>query len=668
VSVAKPEAKGNFTETTVSSRLAYDGSLLKVKRDEVRLPDGHVTWREYVLHPGAVMVLAFVDPRTLLLERQYRYPKGRHFIELPAGKLEPGEEPLATARRELIEECGYEAREWTRVMTIDPCIGYSNEVIHLYAARGPHARGREARRRRAPRDFRGEDRRCRRVGARRGDHRHQDHDRDPLVRALRRVRPMNGEILDLLVVGGGINGAGHRARRGGPRPQGRAGGEGRPRQRDQLWSSKLIHGGLRYLEQYEFRLVREALREREVLLRLAPHIIRPLLFVLPHDATMRPVWMIRCGLFLYDHLGGRITLPGSKAVSFPHLEFGAGFKGDIRNAFVYSDCRVDDARLTLLNALSAQQKGASVHVRTRFERARRVDGAWEAEVSDARGDKRRVSARALVNAGGPWVMDVLDRVEGDAIKGRVRLVKGSHIIVPKVHSQGHAWILQNPDKRVAFVIPYEGKFSLIGTTDVAVPDVESARGITLEETDYLIAAVNRYLAKPIVRADIVSSYAGVRPLYDDGSANPSEVTRDYVLKVDHAGGKAALLTVFGGKLTTYRCLAEETMEKLEPFFPGMKGRWTSTEALPAETCRTSTASATRCTSAIPSWGATWSRGSCGATARALPRCSRARGTWPTWGATSAAGSPSARSSTCARTSGPPRPRTCCGAAPSAACT
>jgi glycerol-3-phosphate dehydrogenase len=345
------------------------------------------------------------------------------------------------------------------------------------------------------------------------------------------------------------------------------------------WSSKLIHGGLRYLEQYEFRLVREALREREVLLRLAPHIIRPLLFVLPHDRSMRPVWMIRAGLFLYDHLGGRITLPGSKGVSFPNLEFGAGFKAGVRDAFVYSDCRVDDARLTLVNALSASEKGAAVHVRTRFEGARRVEGEWEARVSDASGT-RTVRARGLVNTAGPWVMDVLGRVEGEAVKGRVRLVKGSHIVVPKVHSQGHAWILQNPDKRVVFVIPYEGQFSLIGTTDVPVEDVESARSISDAETDYLLEAANRYLAKPISRADVVWSYAGVRPLYDDGSANPSEVTRDYVMKVDHEQGHAPLLTVFGGKLTTYRCLAEEAMDKLAPFYPGLKGSWSGTEALP----------------------------------------------------------------------------------------
>jgi D-erythritol 1-phosphate dehydrogenase len=388
------------------------------------------------------------------------------------------------------------------------------------------------------------------------------------------------DVIDLLVVGGGINGVGIARDAVG------RGLKVALVEKDDLasatsqWSSKLVHGGLRYLEHYEFRLVRESLREREVMLRLAPHIIRPLLFVLPHDASMRPLWMIRAGLFLYDNIGGRITLPGSKSVSFPNLEYGAGFKADIRNAFVYSDCRVDDARLTVINAMSAREKGAQVHVRTRFERARRAGDAWEVELADARGEKRIVRARALVNASGPWAMDVLDRIEGDAIKGKVRLVKGSHIVVPKVHSQGHAWILQNPDKRVIFVIPYQDKFSLIGTTDVPVADVDSARDITSEETDYLIAAVNRYLAKPIARSDVVWSYAGVRPLYDDGTSDPSAVTRDYVLKVDHANRMAPLLTVFGGKLTTYRCLAEDAMDKLAPFFPGLKGRWTDSEKLP----------------------------------------------------------------------------------------
>jgi glycerol-3-phosphate dehydrogenase len=384
---------------------------------------------------------------------------------------------------------------------------------------------------------------------------------------------------DLLIIGGGINGCGIARDAAGRGLSVTLVEQGDLAGATSSWSSKLIHGGLRYLEQYEFRLVREALQEREVLLRLAPHIIRPLLFVLPHDASMRPVWMIRTGLWLYDHIGGRITLPGSKAVSFPHMEYSAGLKSDFRSGFVYSDCRVDDSRLTILNAVDARGKGAAIHTRTRFEGARRVDGMWEALVKGEAGS-RTIRARALVNAAGPWVAQVLGTIAGDDIKGGVRLVKGSHIIVPKVHSQGHAYILQNPDKRVVFVIPYEGKFSLIGTTDVAVPNVEAAARITDEETDYLLAAANRFLAKPLTRADVVSSYAGVRPLYDDGSANPSEVTRDYVLKVDHESEAAALLTIFGGKITTYRRLAEEALAKLAPFFPGMKAAWTDTGTLP----------------------------------------------------------------------------------------
>ena len=388
-------------------------------------------------------------------------------------------------------------------------------------------------------------------------------------------------MIDLLIIGGGINGTGI-ARD--------AAGRGLSVtlvEKDDLasatssWSSKLIHGGLRYLEQYEFRLVREALQEREVLLKLAPHIIRPLLFVLPHDASMRPKWMIRTGLWLYDHLGGRVTLPGSKQVSFPHLEFSAALKPEFRSGFVYSDCRVDDSRLTLVNAMSAREKGATVLTRARFEGARRVNDWWEATLAKADGTRQTVQAKAIVNAAGPWVVDALHSIEGGRTRERVRLVKGSHIIVPKVHSQGHAYILQNPDKRVVFVIPYEGKFSLIGTTDVAVANVEEAARITPEETRYLLDAVNRFLAKPLSEADVVSSYAGVRPLYDDGSDNPSEVTRDYVLKLDRGQPKEApLLSIFGGKITTYRCLGEEALFKLVPFFPQMRPPWTAHEALP----------------------------------------------------------------------------------------
>jgi glycerol-3-phosphate dehydrogenase len=389
--------------------------------------------------------------------------------------------------------------------------------------------------------------------------------------------------LDLLVVGGGINGAGI-ARD--------AAGRGLKvllAERDDLASatssasSKLIHGGLRYLEQYEFRLVREALQEREVMLRLAPHIIRPLLFVLPYEPSMRPAWMIRAGLWLYDHLGGRITLPGSKGVKFPHAELSAGLRGDFRSGFVYSDCRVDDARLVVINAMAAREKGATVLTRTRFAGARRVEGGWEATLAPARGEPRIVRAKALVNAAGPWVVDALDRIHGERIADRVRLVKGSHIVVPRVHSQGHAYILQNPDKRVVFVIPYEGRYSLIGTTDVQVESTDDAAEISADEIQYLCEAVNRFLAKPVKPGDVAWSYAGVRPLYDDGSANPSEVTRDYVLKLDHGslGHRGApLLTIFGGKITTYRRLAEEAVAKLAPFFPGLKAPWTEKEPLP----------------------------------------------------------------------------------------
>ena len=389
-----------------------------------------------------------------------------------------------------------------------------------------------------------------------------------------------GQISDLLIVGGGINGTGIARDAAGRGLSVTLAERSDLGSATSSQSSKLIHGGLRYLEQYEFRLVREALQEREVLLRLAPHIIRPLMFVLPHDAGMRPAWMIRAGLWLYDHLGGRITLPGSKAVSFPHMEWSAGLNADFRSGYVYSDCRVDDARLTVVNAMSAREKGATILPRTRFAGARRVEGVWEATLESPGASPRTVRAKALVNAAGPWVVDALERIEGERTPHRVRLVKGSHIVVPKVHSQGHAYILQNTDKRVVFVIPFEGRYSLIGTTDVAVEGLADTWRITPQESRYLLDAANRFLAKPLAESDIVWSYAGVRPLYDDGSDDPSKVTRDYVLKVDGRAGEAPLLTLFGGKITTYRRLAEEALAKLAPFFPGLKPHWTANEALP----------------------------------------------------------------------------------------
>jgi glycerol-3-phosphate dehydrogenase len=392
-------------------------------------------------------------------------------------------------------------------------------------------------------------------------------------------------MFDLAIIGGGINGCGI-ARD--------AAGRGLKVvliEQDDLasatssWSSKLIHGGLRYLEQYEFRLVREALQEREVLLKIAPHIIHPLEFILPYDASMRPPWMIRLGLFLYDHIGGKISLPGSRNVKFPDAQYSAGLRSSFARGFFYSDARVDDARLTVLNAVSAREHGADVRVRTRVSAGARVgEGAnahWKLTLTSV--DTKvtsEVTARGVVNAAGPWVKHMLDDNLKVPMAASVKLVKGSHIVVPRIHDGGHAYILQNPDKRVAFVIPFEGKFSLIGTTDVVIGDVKDAAQISQDETRYLLDAVNRFLAQPLRESDIVWSYAGVRPLYDDGEANAAEITRDYVLKVDDRDGHAPLLSIFGGKITTYRRLSEHALRDLGPYFPSMSVPWTRDEALP----------------------------------------------------------------------------------------
>ena len=386
-------------------------------------------------------------------------------------------------------------------------------------------------------------------------------------------------IYDLAVIGGGINGAGI-ARD--------AAGRGLKVllvEKDDLashtssWSTKLIHGGLRYLEHYEFRLVAEALSEREVLLRVAPHIIEPLQFVLPHEPHLRPAWMIRCGLFLYDHIGGRKTLPSSFGVDLGASKWSAGLKDSFRKGFVYSDARVDDARLVVLNAISARELGADVRVRTRLAAARRENDLWRATLVDGAGRRDDVLARALVNAAGPWVKDLLDQISPDSIRADVRHVKGSHIIVPRVHAEPHAYILQNSDKRIVFIIPFEQNFSLIGTTDVPVVEYQ-APSISADEIDYLCSIANAYLARPIAAADIVWTYSGVRPLYDDGSEDPSAVTRDYVLKLDASDGRAPLLSIFGGKITTYRKLAEHALGQLRPFFTQMRPGWTDRQPLP----------------------------------------------------------------------------------------
>ncbi|MEP9379878.1 glycerol-3-phosphate dehydrogenase [Aquabacter sp. CN5-332] len=385
---------------------------------------------------------------------------------------------------------------------------------------------------------------------------------------------------DLLVIGGGINGAGI-ARD--------ASGRGLKVvlcERNDLASgtssvsSKLIHGGLRYLEHYEFRLVREALAERETLLRIMPHIAWPLRFVLPHNADLRPAWMIRIGLFLYDHLAARSKLDGSHQISLRASLEGAPLKGDYDKGFIYSDCWVDDARLVVLNAMDAAARGATILTRTACVGAERKADHWLATLTDDRGESRTVRARAVVNAAGPWVAQVQKTVLGQSGKEHLRLVQGSHIVVPKLYEGAHAYILQNPDKRIVFVIPYEGQFTLIGTTDVPYAGNPAEVRISKAETEYLCASVSRYFEREIAPADVVWSYAGVRPLYDDEAADPASVTRDYVLEASGGPEDAPLLTIYGGKLTTYRRLAEHAMEKLGPLLEMSPKEWTGSEPLP----------------------------------------------------------------------------------------
>ena len=386
---------------------------------------------------------------------------------------------------------------------------------------------------------------------------------------------------DLLIVGGGINGAGIARDAAGRGLAVTLCEQGDLAEFTSSASTKLIHGGLRYLEYYDFRLVRESLMERERLLALAPHLIRPLSFVLPHDAGLRPAWMIRIGLFLYDHLAGRQSLPGSEGVRLGASPLGAPLQARLTRGFVYSDCWVDDARLVVLNAIGAKAAGADIRTRTRLLEAHRAGGEWRATLEDVTtGRREEVRARVLVNAGGPWVSRLLTERLGIQRHAGVRLVKGSHIVVRRLFKGEHAYIFQNPDRRIVFAIPFEGDFTLIGTTEVPHAGPPGAVSITPEETAYLCDCVNRYLRRPVSPADVVWSFAGVRPLYDDAAANASAVTRDYVLDIEGEAGEAPVLSVFGGKITTYRRLAEHALEKLRPCLPGLKPAWTATIPLP----------------------------------------------------------------------------------------
>ena len=385
------------------------------------------------------------------------------------------------------------------------------------------------------------------------------------------------ERYDLLIVGGGINGCGIARDAAGRGLSVLLVEQDDLARHTSSASTKLIHGGLRYLEYYEFRLVRESLIERERLLAIAPHIIWPLRFVMPLPPGGRPAWMIRLGLFLYDHLGGRKVLPASRSVSLDG-PMGAGLRPEIRRGFAYSDCWVEDSRLVVLNAMDARERGAEIRTRTRFVGASRDRDGWTVRIADEAGAESEVRAGALVNAGGPWV----DRVLRGALPGEThgrRLVKGSHIIVRRRFEGEHAYILQNEDRRIIFAIPYEQDFTLIGTTDIAVEEVTGPPAITPEEIAYLCENASHYLADPVTPADVVATYSGVRPLYDDGAQNASAVTRDYVLKLAEGEGPQ-ILSIYGGKITTYRRLAEHALEKLAPHLPAMGRPWTGTKPLP----------------------------------------------------------------------------------------
>jgi glycerol-3-phosphate dehydrogenase len=375
------------------------------------------------------------------------------------------------------------------------------------------------------------------------------------------------DILDLLVIGGGINGAGiarDAAGRGLAVALVDAGDLG---QATSSASTKLVHGGLRYLEFMAFGLVRKALAEREVILANAPHIAWPLPFLLPHEPHQRPRWMLRAGLFLYDHLASRREVPGSTAVALRKDAAGPAFRPELTRAFRYWDGWVDDARLVVLNARDAADRGAVVVTRDAVTHARRADFGWEATL----GSGRRLAARRLVNAAGPWAGDIARAVLDVADAPRLSLVQGGHIVTRKVNRTADAWMLQQPDGRIVFVIPYEAEFSLIGTTETPVDD-PAARTLTGDEEAYLLAAVNRSLARPLGSADIVHRFAGVRPLVLEEGKGARETTRDWKL-VAHEGGA---LTVVGGKITTYRLLAEAVLKAL---FPASKP-WTKTAPLP----------------------------------------------------------------------------------------
>lgn len=384
--------------------------------------------------------------------------------------------------------------------------------------------------------------------------------------------------IDVLIVGGGINGAGIARDAVGRGLSVVLAEKSDLASATSSASTKLVHGGLRYLEHYEFRLVREALKEREVLLRSAPHIIWPLRFVLPHHRGLRPAWLLRLGLFLYDHLGGRDLLPGTRVIDLARSPVGAPLKPEFRLGFEYSDCWVEDSRLVVLNALDAHERGAEILTGTALVDARVDGGVWVARLLGPDGE-RTIRARAVVNAAGPWVAEVLSGRLGVNAGSAVRLVKGSHVVVPRLYEHDRCYIFQNSDGRIIFTIPYEGAFTLVGTTDEDYHGDPGSAAISEDEVAYLCRLTAEYFQAPVTPADVLWTYSGVRPLYDDGASKAQEATRDYVLEWSDGAG-APVLSVFGGKITTFRRLAESAIEHLRRRFPQLGPSWTATAPLP----------------------------------------------------------------------------------------
>ncbi len=391
---------------------------------------------------------------------------------------------------------------------------------------------------------------------------------------------MAADAYDLAIIGGGVNGCGIARDAAGRGLRVLLCERGDLAGGTSSASTKLIHGGLRYLEYREFRLVREALAEREVLWRAAPHIVHPVRFVLPHRGDMRPWWLLRLGLLVYDRIGGRMRLPASTSLDLRRDAAGLPLIAGIRRGFEYSDCTVDDTRLVVLNARDAVARGARILTRTQVTVAERLESLWRLTLkTDPDAKPLDATARALVNAAGPWVDDV-GAILGVAAGARLRLVRGSHIIVSRLYDHDRAYVLQQDDGRIVFVIPYEGDFCLIGTTEVDHADKSAKPRISNEETDYLCRAVSAYFRAPLRPEHVIASFSGIRPLYDDGSADPKAATRDYRLDLASSKSEAPLLTIFGGKITTYRRLSEHALEKLAPYFQEFGPPWTAKATLP----------------------------------------------------------------------------------------